>query len=145
MTRSPFRRKLTPKNVDPIGKAKRKRLGAGKKTKANIVANKKIDAVLIDRDIRFCQLCGSSLFLQRSHDKKRRFLSADELNEATLLCDADHKFIEYKLNPAEQEAVNFFLRDQWDAAPAWRFEKVCKMIRPEMAVKWKQEIEKRKF
>lgn len=130
------------KRGSPLRRVKMKATGKG--TVKNIAANRVIDEAARMRTEGWCELCGSWSFTARSHDAKRRHLPEGGLEKATILCQLDHDFIEYKLTPDDQFAVNVFIRENYDMEGEYKFEQVCKLIAPEQAEMWREIIEKRR-
>ena len=78
----------------------------GRISKRNNSANIKIKKIFLNKDIRFCEVCGSGSFLTISHRHKRRwYLDKPELlydfNQVLLLCVNCHEKIEYNKDANE--------------------------------------------
>jgi len=72
---------------------------AGKRTKMNLEANKRMKQWCIDNDITRCENCNSDYYPTFAHRQKRRYYqTAAELSnpkEFLLLCLKCHELIEY--------------------------------------------------
>lgn len=75
-------------------------------SKRNIDASKKIAKMFRDKDIRYCEVCGTNQFLTNSHRHKRIwYRNTPELlydyNQVLRLCLSCHDKIEYNKDACE--------------------------------------------
>lgn len=103
-----------------------KRLGPGKKTKANLKANAITGRQVELENLMFCWLCGSTFNLTRSHSQKRRELP--ELTHIAILDGECHDWLEYQLDPDTRERANDLLIERRFDEGHERFSELCRIL-----------------
>lgn len=98
----------------------------GRKGKINVKADKETKAGFEKAGIDYCQLCGRTIRLSRSHSYKK--WHSKDLNRAALLCtDPCHKFLEERLDAETRTIVNDYIIDS-TLEGEFKFAEIVKLI-----------------